>query len=590
MSQDSNGIMRSIKSIAFPLLILFVTGCAAPGVYMVQSLQSDTPVEPQQGYLVARVVNTSGAPMPFNFLTIAPENLNESEVVKPIRLESMEKVGGTTSIFLSAVDAGRYSIANIRSYYYNANYAYPYDRWVEGKIDMGTFRIEPGQVTDLGTIIYYPKPQEDIYVNTLVRSPSAGNEDLITAFVPWFGYGDKALLSWDEDDYEDDRMATYTSVVQNPVAYNDEYKTPNDDMVFVGKLGTFLKRSVDSEWELDAVDTDSDLQAIAQNKNGDVLIGGDHGSLFYRPKDGEWQQQTIDPTYAVEVIQFYDERTVDIILKAAEKVVIKRGRLNQTEFEWETLGSFVPYYGWLTPEDEPYAVGDYPLKSKYNHQIVRSVYVEERQGQNHLFLTVERGQDYSLFNQTSHFKFTYDPATWVMENSSGFESGIDYILNAGAISLGIKKPSFWSWDGKANYFRFDESSGEWVKIATTIRNCPEQGREVTMCDDNGEMVRRVQPFNFVSAPVFSDEMNGIAVIKHEIRSIKGKISPKIAVTEDGGKTWQRTQRKLPNEYCLKTVPEVQDVLLIACHGVSSDFYQSTDGGETWEHAREHEHF
>ena len=590
MSQGLHGINRSIKSIAFPLLILFVTGCAAPGVYMVKSLQSDTAVEPQQGYLVARVVNASGAPMPFNFLTIAPENLNESEVVKPIRLQSMEKVGGTTSIFLSAVDAGRYSIANIRSYYYNANYVYPYDRWAEGKIDMGTFSIEPGSVTDLGTLIYYPKPQEDVYLNTLVRSPSAGNEDLISAFVPWFGYSDKPSLSWDEDDYEDDRMAAYTSVVQNPVAYNDEYKTPNDDVVFLGKLGTLLKRSVDAEWELDAVDTDSDLQAIAQNKNGDVLIGGDHGALFYRPKNGEWQQQTIDPKYSVEVIQFYDETTVDIILKSSGRVVIKRGRFNQQEFDWETLGSFRPYRGWATADDKLYDVGASKVRSSYNHQIIRSVFVKEMQGQHYLFMTVERAPNYSLFNQTSHFEFTYDPATWIMKESSGFKSGIDYILNAGAISLGIKKPGFWSWDGRVTYFRFEESSDEWIKISTSIRNCLEHGPEVTMCEENGEMVNRDQTFNFLSAPVFSDELNGIAIIKHAVVSRNDKPKPKIVSTEDGGRTWKQTSRELPNDYCLKTVPEVKDVLLIACHGVSSDFYESRDGGETWEHSREHEHF
>ena len=115
------------------MAVLLGTGCVMnPGVNMAPPLTSSVSLAGEQGGVVVHVVNASNLPLPFNYLTIAPKDLNASDEVKATRLEAMKTVGAKSSIFASVVSPGEYSISSLRVYHSNGNLWF--DRWARGSM------------------------------------------------------------------------------------------------------------------------------------------------------------------------------------------------------------------------------------------------------------------------------------------------------------------------------------------------------------------------------------------------------------------------------------------------------------------------
>ena len=69
--------------------------------------------------------------------------------------------------------AGSYSLHSIRAFHTRGDFWY--ERWAGADAQFGTFDVKPGQVTDLGTIIYYPKPEKDKYIKCIAENNSFFN-------------------------------------------------------------------------------------------------------------------------------------------------------------------------------------------------------------------------------------------------------------------------------------------------------------------------------------------------------------------------------------------------------------------------------
>ena len=164
-------------------------------------------------------------------------------------------------------------------------------------------------------------------------------------------------------------------------------------------------------------------------------------------------------------------------------------------------------------------------------------------------------------------KFTVDLDSLRMSRIHHKQS-VDVLIDAGVMEIAIKAAGFWSWDGKPDVLIRAKNTEQWQPLSMEMLH-------------NGVD----QEFGFAATPWFSSMDNGVALVELE-KSDKLII----AVSNDGGQSWTRTDHTLPKDYCSHTYPEFQQVLLIGCNGANGDFYESTDNGKTWQHVREHEEF
>lgn len=591
LEQDTFMTTRYLKRLLSAALIGMLYACVSSPFHQAPPLTKTTVVGEQQGYLVARVINAGNVALPFNHLYIAPSNLNESAEVKSTQVMAVNPASGDSSLFASAVDAGHYSLSFISSYHSNGSYWY--SRGVKGGIELGTFEVVPGKVTDLGTLVYYPKNQGERFIETLLRSPSNENQALVSASLPFFNYQSDESLSWKEDEYGDDRRAAYNSALQNPVVFNRQYLAPDGSLFIIGKLGTILKRERGGDWSIDAVDTDSELSSIAQNARGDLALAGEYGSLFLKKRGQSWTRLTIDPAFSVEEVSFLNDSTLDVIIKGVYEFKVLRGNIDQDAVEWATLSTYAPKTGWTDTQGAPTFLGVTRRETDKMGRLMSYARTLTRDNKRYLFMGVQVGSRYHAFAQSKHEKLVVDSKNWSMAETKGFEGGIDSILDAGATELGIKRAGFWSWNGRDSYLRYDKEKSEWRDIETRIKRC-QDGKDLislSSCSSIPQKKNSLLAFSFLSIPVYFNENEALAFVRiSQLDKNKDEPSVRILETQDGGDSWLLSDKKAPSKFCARTVPEVKDILLVNCEGVSSDFYASDDRGETWEHVRQHERF
>ncbi|MCO1335524.1 hypothetical protein MO867_14385 [Microbulbifer sp. OS29] len=565
--------------LVFLICITFLQGCAGQ-VNILPTLTEGTPVNGSDGIVVARVINASGNPLPFNQFTINPENLNESETIKPERLLAIRpKLNGTT-VFASSVHPGNYSLSSIRAYYSNGNGWY--NRVVGADEKLGTFTVKQGEVTDLGTIIYYPKPQGDRYSDLLVRAPESEQGEVLSKHFPFFNYTATQLNGWQVDENDQERESAYLSIAQNPLTYNSQYLAPDNSIYFLGKIGVLIKRTPLGEWELDGVDTNHELTAIAQNKNGDLVVGGSEGALFWKPENGDWLDISLEHDSHIEHLLLSDTGEIDILASQDFDLNIFRGKVLNSGVQWELLNSYTSRSGkgW-----------NHNLQTQLNQaspnyqkeSYIYSTNLFKINGKHYLTLRTQSFYGDVVFADIGSELFTYNPENWVIEQEVE-DFKLSAIVEAGAVQLGIEKAGFWSWSGKPTYYRIDVNGGQ-EKISTHINRCKSNGHLEKPC--------RKKAFTFRSAPWFSSENNAVAIVGFTETGFSytdQKTEIEILTTTDGGKSWAVTDNKPPTDYCTSVVPHVSDRLLIFCDGASGDFFESTNYGESWDQVRQQDNF
>lgn len=578
--------IKTFQRLALFILVIFVLGGCASQVNIVPPLTSSADVKPNEGVVVARIVNTSSYPLPFNYLTLAPENLNESDKVKWLRLSSLEKPVNSTTVFSSAIPAGNYALSDIYSFISRGDYFYR--KMAGADAQFGVFQVKPGEVTDLGTIIYYPKPQEDKYINTLVRLPDTERGEVLQKHFPFYSFDPESVNGWNNDDFDDERQTTFASMAQNPVTFDDRYLAPDGSVYFLAKLGVIVKRTPLGEWELDAVDTNLELTSISQNELGDVAVGGAEGKVFFKSSAGDWQDVSLDSASKVETL-ILSQTHLQVIATEHTQLTILQANLADSGWNWQEINRYSDAKGWASnpPLEEPKKGA-----SKRNKRIT-NVDLAEIGGDHFISITSQSINAQIAFASGDTDTFAYSPDTWEIDLTKETPD-VSTILNAGAIKLGIKKAGFWSWDGSPTYLRYVEDTGSWEEITTKVRTCKNEVVASKTCEKDGKLVKSsVDSFGLRAIPWFKNQLEAIAIANFsdfDFWASKHSNSVKILSTNDGGKTWADTGHKLPNDYCSSLVPEIADHLVITCSGATGDVYQSSDDGATWEHVRQHENF
>lgn len=582
--------LSAVLSLVLPLFLVLTQGCGtASRVNTLPTLTNKTILSENQGIVIARVINASGNPLPFNQLTLTPDNINESDKIKWQELQSLNPQMNGSTIFGAPVKAGAYSLNSISTYYSNG--AYWYSRFARADPKFGTFEVKPNQVTDLGTIIYYTKPQDDRYLELLVHLPEAELGEVLDKYFSFYTYDKNNILGWTEDGLEDERESLFLSVAQNPITFNKTYLSPDKSLYFLGNFGMVVKRTNFGDWELDAVDSNLKINAIAENKSGDLAIGGGEGRLFWKRLGTQWQDISLGHEYQIVDLAFYDEKTLTMLAKNKTELLVLTTTTDSDTFEWQEINRYDSIKGWKNSDITP---TDTKRKNPKPVKRISSVSLSKIGDQDYVRIATRKIDAGPVFSETIQNMYKFDQKNWFVSKLEN-ELEVTAAIDAGATKLGLKEPGFWSWSGATTYYRYIERSDSWDKINTQVVKCSD-GNLITekgCANKKSKSKQKKQSFNFRSVPWFKDELQAIAIVSFsdfDFWSGERSKETKIISTADGGKSWIDTGNELPKEYCSHLVTQVSDRLLVGCQGASGDFFESTDGGKNWNHVRQQENF
>ena len=581
-------------------LVMLLSGCAT-NTNLLETLSPTTVVAPDEGIVVVRVINATDYSLPINQVTIAPANLNESDKIKFQRLMALDVLLDDTSVFASPVKAGNYAMSSIRAYHFWGDRYWSHFASTDAKF--GTFSVEPGKVTDLGTIIYYHKPQEDRYLQMLVRMPEHETGEVLSKYFPFYQYQPATTLGWLEDGGDEQRETDFLSIAQNPTVFEDEYKAPDGSLYFLGKLGVFVIRTPEGEWQIDAVDTIYNLNAIAQNTQGDIIVGGEEGKLFWKRRGREWQDISLAHDVKVAALSFKDDTHVDLITQSGTLVTINRAEVAD-QLEWLEINRYTSNNRWKVVEKTEQQLADEQKQQEKNKNkkpkpAKEIVAISLSKSDDVHYITVESMSDPGIrfFTDGTEHRYAYDPATWTMFKPES-ESEVTLTLQAGKVELGVTEAGFWSWTGRPTFSRFDSQSKKWEEISTDLRVCPDGTSTLKATCPSGTdgkppVKSQEEDFGLISVPLFTSDLEALAIVNFsDIDFWSGVRSNEIKIlkTTDGGKNWLDTGNTTPTKYCTSLVTEIYDRLLVSCNGATGDFYESFDEGKTWQNVRQQINF
>jgi len=590
----SPGHSSAYGRIVFYLTMLYLSGCVS-SVNMLQPISTETPMSAQKGLVVARVVNASGYSLPFNQLTIAPEDVNQSKAIKPDRLLSLETQSTATTVFASQVNPGSYAVIGLRSFHVVGERWY--QKWVPAGLELGVFNVKPGETTDLGTLIYYPKSLGDKYTDLLLRAPHSTFGEVLKTHFPFYLDTSASINSWSDDGGSDERQDLFASVAQNPVAFASAYQSPRDSIHFLARLGVIIERQADEEWSLDAIPSNMGMNAIAINEYGFKVVGGEEGQLYARAPDGEWSNISFDSSEEILDLSFHSFNALDVLVRQDRTLRLLRTNAMADQLVWSELDRYDSIKGWYSsiPLDDESKKAKKPKSEKPRRpKRIGSASFSAFSDEAFISVTVLNSGPIAALANGKTQSYPYHPVSGEVQ-SDAVKDKITNTVNAGAVTLGIKRAGFWSWDGRPNFYRYEQTEKKWKELTMSIRVCPDgkQTQERTCPGHTPPKSSKLRVFNFRSVPKFTSDTEAVAVISFQPSPYRRSDDPiplHIYATSDGGLTWRDTGNSLPEKYCSNLVPLVLDRLLVSCNGASGDFYQSFDSGATWEHIRQQENF
>jgi hypothetical protein len=578
----------------FTLFIaVLLNGCAS-NVDIAPKLSNQTEFNQQDGILLVRVVNATSYQLPFNQLFIAPKEVNASKQVKTVLAYAEERPEGGSSLFAVSLKAGEYSISSVRSFVFRGEYYF--SRGAPSDPEFGTFNVESGKVTDLGTLIYYPKPQDDRYQDILVRVPETADATILKTYFPKLAAENRELLTWNMDERDEQRFLTYASIAQNPVSFTDIVKAPDGSVYLLSKLGVILRYDIEDGFETLAVDTDLELSSFAQNNQGDRLVGGHEGALFFQPFGEQWQSISLPQKASVQHVNFYQENQFDVVYSLSYEVFVLRYD-TQNLLTPQTLNQYSYVNEWDNTEEVVVeeAKNRPSTSKKRKPRVIDSVWLSDAGNQKLVNVSSYTPGQWSAFDSGKTDTYKYSPDTWQM-GTPGEEIKMDVILDAGAVEVGIERAGFWSWSGQPTYYIRGNKDAQWQKLMQSVKYCKDGGEILGGVQCSGDR-KPVKPesdsFSFLSSPWFWDELNGLAIVSfsdYSFWSGERSTQTKILLTDNGGKNWKVTELSVPKEYCTTIIGQVKERILLSCKGATSDFYESSDHGQSWQHVRQQQAF
>ncbi len=532
------------------LTVLLTGGCAASNVQILQELTDESIIPPGHGMVVLQVADTTptGRVYQINQVTFAAQDVNVTEAKLP-RVQATEGYASSTSLFVTTLPANDYAITSLRSFY-RVGDAY-FSRFYPGDIELGTFTVAAGEVTDLGTIaVYIDRSAEDyLYASARVGVNEHGQSwvrdnlpSLATAVTNM-----DAPSSWHEDGNDFERDNDYRRAANRQLVFGLPHVKPDTGgLVYPGRLGMILRRDGPGAWALEGFEEDVELSMLTEVA-GDTVIITEFNDIYRRTgADDDWQAVPPIPTEdRVTYINSHPDLGIYAVSQSANGVAI----WTTTNFggTWSQRNSLEPELGFFASLDKNLLGLDQSIKGA-------------------TYLASET----ALFLVLRNSLYRYDLAANTFTDLK--TSNVDSLQSRNAV-LTVSSAGLFS----SNRVSFDDGQS-WTSYTGPLdpEYTPEQIEDL---NKNPHKRKRTRRLKLIGHPIFLNENVGFGV--HAARRNGDAF---LVRTEDGAENWKRVDAPLP-EGCLDLELANASELLLQCF-LSGEFYRSTNEGMTWEIDRE----
>ncbi len=543
---------------------LAIASCIPSKINVIQSADKFETLPVDSGLVVARVVDSGGNRVPLNYLTLAPKDVLQAEENKYVRIPATTQDIGGLSYFVGVVEANQYSLSDLYGLAWYGDYSL--SRYVSIDPTFGTFAVRPGQVTNLGTLIYYPKPDGDVYHDFLVRNDSFDEAPKI------LGRDYDALasrvsnlsepLTWDEDDYADERWSNYLSAVQNPITFDKSIQF-DDELVVMSRVGSLLRYEDGGSWRVDGIDSDLSILMIDRNSSGDEAISGQGGELYWRPAgEAEWQKIKPPLDYAtLRSVQIDDARHLHVFSESLKEISLFTANA-EPDPEWTQNLVFRTDRLWVSPsrdrEISTQAANDAAESGRKRSTTKELEDVSFLRSNGQVLITVQ-GRLFEINPVTSQAT-TIDPGF----NIASIEKrGNQYVSRVAS--------GFWTTGQIASYRASSDLDGKWQKIPLRLDQCPD---EELPDGKNRCPVAKVVKFRsatLMDEPYYLENGDAIALMQHSMRSNRsGTFFARLA----SDKHWVEivTEQEAP-KYCNRILGQRGEFeVLVGCSGTTGKIF------------------
>ncbi|GAB4184862.1 MAG: hypothetical protein Tsb002_08200 [Wenzhouxiangellaceae bacterium] len=284
------------RRLLLPLLAgLLLSACGSDLIYRSadpQSIKPDDPVFAGSGYITARILNNTPLASTTNWrkmeLTASASSADGKTQVFAVPMTHQD-------YFLGQLPAGEYAIRQFSDFFPGADVVH----YAPAPASLGTFRIVPGRVTDLGVLIYQPldsgrrggpfyivRDQDDLDMLQLIDT----HYPQLTANI-----ATDRVFAWQPGElaHHNDSGKTLLDVsLQYPQINRPELtETQAGQLLTTTKLGVILLRGRTGDWQ--TVDTGHRLELgdLIELPSGGYLVTAGHGNLLYSHNlPGPWQR------------------------------------------------------------------------------------------------------------------------------------------------------------------------------------------------------------------------------------------------------------------------------------------------------------
>lgn len=313
------------------LCVALLAGCATTRV------SPDAPLPAETGLLVVRVVSNADGVMDWDALEVWSTDQKRTLLlyaIDPIstggyRNAKTEMTEGveSTSVFVGTLPAGGYRLEAVKR-------TRAIGSWVTTTTApvpqvLGTFRVRPGEATNLGTLVYQYHLNSAIaskYLVTRLTAPAEFSAFLRRRFPAIASHVlQKPVSTWDSTSDESARQAVVRLAQAGSAQVNDPRETPWGELVAGSRLGQVLVRAADGRWR--SVDTGytSEIFTVLPLKNGQLLASGEEGMLLVSDDRGlHWAPAPTPASGVIEdVAQAEDGQCYVVVRGPAEYAVYR---------------------------------------------------------------------------------------------------------------------------------------------------------------------------------------------------------------------------------------------------------------------------
>lgn len=263
-------------------------------------------------------------------------------------------------MFVGALPPGRYAIFNLHAFQQIGDYSVWFNAPVSRSV--GTFQVDHGHLTTLGTLVYQPLgttevegKEKSLYI--IVRTDE--EEDLTSFALASFPDLEDSVHSgefgWDPDDMRvhRDEMAER---IRSFAIGTEHHRLDDGQIVMTGPLGMVMVRNGDADWQHVETGTSVRLAALTRHRNR-YLAAGERGIVLAADHlDGPWLPVPgPGPMEAVYWLHGQPDGSLFALARAADTV--RFYRVSADYSEWDSLLEFEYRQGVLfTGRGEVHAV------------------------------------------------------------------------------------------------------------------------------------------------------------------------------------------------------------------------------------------